>query len=112
MRQDFSVKLAGGINQGLSTLVLIVSGIYAKSQRISALEIAVNRGELSSEEALLTANQYIGEISATQGLVFRLGMVLIPVAALLVSYVVLRRKYHIDEAEYEKLMKYLEKEKL
>ena len=102
--RSFSVKLAGGINQGLSTLVLIASGIYAKSQRISALEIAVNRGELSSEGALLTANQYISEITATQGLVFRLGMVLIPVAALLVSYVVLRRKYHIDEAEYEKLI--------
>ena len=84
--------------------MLIASGIYAKSQRISALEIAVNRGELSSEGALLTANQYISEITATQGLVFRLGMVLIPVAALLVSYVVLRRKYHIDEAEYEKLI--------
>ena len=64
----------------------------------------MNRGELSSEGALLTANQYISEITATQGLVFRLGMVLIPVAVLLVSYVVLRRKYHIDEAEYEKLI--------
>ncbi len=27
--RSFSVKLAGGINQGLSTLVLILSGIYA-----------------------------------------------------------------------------------
>ena len=100
--RSFSVKLAGGINQGLSTLVLILSGIYAKSQSISALEIGVNRGELSSEQALAQANTYIGEISFGQGFVFRLGMVLIPVAALIVSYTIIRRKYHIDEAEYKR----------
>ncbi len=100
--RSFSVKLAGGINQGLSTLVLILSGIYAKSQSISTLEIEVNRGELSSEQALAQANTYIGEISVGQGFVFRLGMVLIPVVALIVSYTIIRRKYHIDEAEYER----------
>lgn len=100
--RSFSVKLAGGINQGLSTLVLILSGIYAKSQSISVLEIEVNRGELSSEQALAQANTYIGEISFGQGFVFRLGMVLIPVVALIVSYTIIRRKYHIDEAEYER----------
>ncbi len=100
--RSFSVKLAGGINQGLSTLVLILSGIYAKSQSISALEIEVNRGELSSEQALAQANTYIGEISFGQGFVFRLGMVLIPVVALIVSYTIICRKYHIDEAEYER----------
>ncbi len=102
--RSFSVKLAGGINQGLSTLVLIVSGIYAKSQAISTLEIEVNKGELTSKEALLEANQYIGEITSSQALLFRLGMVLIPVLALSVSYGIIRRKYHIDENEYARLM--------
>lgn len=102
--RSFSVKLAGGINQGLSTLVLIISGIYAKSRSISALEIEVNRGELSSEAALQEANRYINEITALQGLMFRLGMVLIPVLTLIVSYVIIRKRYHIDEAEYAKLI--------
>ena len=102
--RSFSVKLAGGINQGLSTLVLIVSGIYAKSQSISALEIEVNRGELTSQEALLEANRYIKEISSAQGFMFRLGMVIIPVLALVISYVIIRRKYHINEEEYAKLI--------
>ncbi len=102
--RSFSVKLAGGINQGLSTLVLIISGIYAKSRSISALEIQVNRGELTSENALLEANKYIGQISAAQGLLFRLGMVLIPVLALIISYAVIQKKYHIDEKEYAELV--------
>ena len=103
--RSFSVKLAGGINQGLSTLVLIVSGVYAKSQSISALEIEVNKGNLSSEEVLVEANKYIGEITGQQALIFRIGMVLIPVFALIISYVIIKKKYHIDEAEYARLIR-------
>ena len=103
--RSFSVKLAGGINQGLSTLVLIISGIYAKSQGISALEIDVNKGTLTSEGALLKANDYISEITSQQALIFRTGMVLIPVLALIVSYIIIRKKYHIDEIEYAELIK-------
>ena len=103
--RSFSVKLAGGINQGLSTLVLIISGIYAKSQAISALEIDVNKCTLTSEGALLKANDYISEIPSQQALIFRTGMVLIPVLALIVSYIIIRKKYHIDEIEYAELIK-------
>lgn len=103
--RSFSVKLAGGINQGLSTLVLIISGIYAKSQAISALEIDVNKGTLTSEGALLKANDYIAEITSQQALIFRMGMILIPVLALIVSYVIIRKRYRIDEIEYTELIK-------
>ena len=103
--RSFSVKLAGGINQGLSTLVLIVSGVYAKSQSISALEIEVNKGNLSSEEVLAEANKYISEITSQQALIFRIGMVLIPVFALIISYVIIKKKYQIDEAEYARLIR-------
>lgn len=102
--RSFSVKLAGGINQGLSTLVLIISGIYVQSQNISALEIKVNTGEITSAQALDTANKYLENITLMQGIAFRLGMVLIPVIALVVSYVILRKKYIIDESKYNELV--------
>ena len=103
--RSFSVKLAGGINQGLSTLVLILSGIYARSQAVSALEIEVNKGELTSEGALQQANEYLSQVTTTQVFLFRMGMVLIPVVALIISYTILRKKYHIDEKEYAELIK-------
>lgn len=102
--RSFSVKLAGGLNQGLSTLVLIVSGIYAQNRNISALEIEVNKGTMSSGEALKIANGYIDQITMGQGFIFRLGMVLIPILGLVVSYTILKKKYRIDEEEYEKLI--------
>ena len=109
--RSFSVKLAGGINQGLSTLVLIISGIYARSQAISALEIEVNKGSLTSESALVEANKVIAEITASQALLFRVGIVLIPVLALIASYIIIRKKYHIDEGEYTRLITQKQKTK-
>ena len=50
------------------------------------------------------SESYIGEITPTQGLVFRMGMVLIPVIALVISYIIIREKYHIDEKEYEQII--------
>ena len=102
--RSFSVKFAGGINQGLSAAVLIMSGIYAKSQSISALEIEVNRGTMTREGALQAANDYLAGITGSQALVFRLGMVLIPVIAMTISYIIIRTKYRIDEKEYERLI--------
>lgn len=109
--RSFSVKLAGGINQGLSTLVLLISGIYARSQAISALEIEVNKGSLTSESALVEANKVIAEITASQALLFRVGIVLIPVLALIASYIIIRKKYHIDEGEYTRLITQKQKTK-
>ena len=33
-----------------------------------------------------------------------MGMVLIPVIALVISYIIIREKYHIDEKEYEQII--------
>ncbi|MBR6381890.1 MAG: hypothetical protein IKS07_09495, partial [Lachnospiraceae bacterium] len=70
---------------------------------ISALEVGIERGEIGREEALVKANEAIAAITPAQGFVFRLGMILIPVITLTVSYVILRKKYHIDEEEYRRL---------
>ncbi len=102
--RSFSVKLAGGINQGLSTLVLIVSGIYEKSRRISELEIEINKGEMTKEAALEMANGFLESVTGGQALAFRAGMIMIPVAAIIVTYVILKKKYHIDEDEYNRLV--------
>lgn len=103
--RSFSVKLAGGVNQGLSTLVLLSSGIYLVSQNISSLENEVSKGTISSDEALAKANMYIEGITKGQAFSFRLGMVGIPIAVLLIAYLIVKNKYHIDEQEYERIIR-------
>ncbi|MDD6193397.1 MAG: MFS transporter [Lachnospiraceae bacterium] len=107
--RSFSVKLAAGINQGLSTLVLILSGIYAISRKISGLEIAADQGNITSGEVLDLATNYLGSVAPYQGLVLRLGMTLIPIATICGMYFLLKKKYKIDEEEYTRLVAGLQK---
>ncbi|MBR6452561.1 MAG: MFS transporter [Lachnospiraceae bacterium] len=106
--RSFAVKFASALNQGISALVLIISGIYGISQKISSLEVAVGKGEMASEEALQTANGFIANVTDTQTFILRLGMVLIPMAAMLSCYFIVRKKYKIDEEMYKNMVAEIE----
>ncbi len=106
--RSFAVKFASAINQGISALVLIVSGIYGISRQISALEIEVGRGAMTSSEALDLANGYIATVTNVQTFILRLGMVMIPMAAMLSCYFIVRSKYKIDEKMYADMVAEIE----
>lgn len=102
--RSFSVKLAGGLNQGISTLVLIISGIYAVSQGISALENQVAEGMITSEAALDSANSLLAGVTSMQAFVLRIGMVGVPMLTMVAAFIIIKKKYHIDEKEYNRLV--------
>ena len=106
--RSFAVKFASALNQGISALVLIISGIYGISQQISALEIEVGRGTMGSEEVLEMANGYIAGVTSMQTFILRLGMVLIPMMAMLSCYFIVRSKYKIDEKMYADMVAEIE----
>lgn len=109
--RSFAVKLAGALNQGISALVLIVSGIYAVSQNISRLEIDVGKQAMTSGQALAAANEYIAGVGSMQIFIFRLGMAIIPLAAIIATYILIKKKYSLDEKEYARIVAELEKRK-
>lgn len=107
--RSFGAKVSGAVNQGIASLILIISGIYAISQNISKLEIEVGNHEIVREEALLLADGYISSVSASQTFILRAGMVGIPIIAIFIAYIILNKKYKIDESEYERIVKELNK---
>ena len=107
--RSFSAKLSTAINQGIVNLVLIISGIYAISQSVSALEVKAGTGEMSSQEFLTLADQYISGATGGQLFVLRLGITLIPFIALVAAWLILEKKYKIDEKEYERICSELKK---
>ncbi len=109
--RSFAVKLASGIDQGLSTLVLIVSGVYAVSQRIGALETQANEGTLDKASVLEQADACIAQVGSGQAFALRFGMVLIPVVTILASYLLLRRKYTLTEEAYDEIVRRLREKK-
>lgn len=109
--RSFASKLSGALNQGCASLILIVSGIYAVSQNISKLEVEISTGTIQKEEALSMADRFISQVEPYQTLILRLGMVLIPLLVMSVSYIIIRTKYKIDEKEYERICEELKERK-
>ena len=107
--RSFATKFAGAVNQGLTNLVLIISGIYGISQKISSLEVASGTGSLSSDQVLIQADSAIRTATRSQLIGLRTGMTLIPVIALAATLILLRKKYIITEAEYRRMVGELQK---
>ncbi|MCR4897156.1 MAG: MFS transporter [Lachnospiraceae bacterium] len=103
--RSFASKLSGALNQGAASLILIISGIYAVSQSISALEVEIGSGTLDRETALLQADAFIAAVQPSQTLMLRAGMVFVPLVVMIAAWLILKAKYRIDEQEYERLVR-------
>lgn len=106
--RSFAVKLATGINQLIVALVLIVSGIYSISQKISGLELEVGLAKMTSETALKQANLFIGQVTRGQTFLLRLGIVIFPIFSFIIMYQLIKKHYIIDEAMYLDILSQLD----
>jgi len=102
--RSFATKLASAVDQAVVALILIISNIYAISQKISGLEIKAGTGELTSENVIVQADKFIQTANAGQRFILRLGIVAVPVISIGAAYILIKRKYIIDERKYEELV--------
>jgi len=109
--RSFSVKLAGAINQGIVVLVLVASGIYTISQNISSLEIEAGKGAIAQAEVTSQADTFIASAGGTELLILRICMVAIPLIAMGIAYLLIKKKYKIDEKRYEEIVSEISKRK-
>lgn len=109
--RSFATKLASAIDQGVVALILIISGIYAISQNISDLEIKAATNVISKAEVIESADAFIETATALQRLTLRLGIVLVPILAIGIAFIVLKKKYIIDEKMYDDLVKEISERK-
>ncbi|MCR5583955.1 MAG: glycoside-pentoside-hexuronide (GPH):cation symporter [Lachnospiraceae bacterium] len=109
--RSFASKFSGALNQGAASLILIVSGIYAVSQNISALEVEVGKGAMTGAEALSKADSIIATVEPGQTLILRIGMVAIPLIVMIASWLIIQKGYRIDEKEYARMVGEIEKRK-
>ncbi|MCR4790274.1 MAG: glycoside-pentoside-hexuronide (GPH):cation symporter [Treponemataceae bacterium] len=107
--RSFATKLASALDQGITTLVLIVSGLYSLTRNIAELETEKGKGLLSAEEVLSKADGLISAADSWQLLVLRIGMCIVPIILLVVTMIILQKKYKIDEEMYENMVKELGK---
>ncbi len=100
--RPFMTKLGAAIQQGVITLVLIISGIYVYSQKVAELEIQKSQGLLS--EITVQANTILSGATPKMLLILRIGMGLVPMISIILSYILIKSKYKITEEKYDQIL--------
>ncbi len=107
--RSFATKLASAIDQGVVALILIISGIYAISQNISNLEIQSGTGEITKEAAIAGADGFIATATGAQRFILRMGIASVPIIAIGIAFLIIKKKYIIDEKKYKELVDEIDK---
>ncbi|MCP4754380.1 MAG: MFS transporter [Proteobacteria bacterium] len=104
--RPLTAKASGAVQQGIVSLILIVSGIYSLSNRIASLEQA-NVGVGADISA--AANAIINQTSPGMLLMLRAGITLVPMVLTWCTYLIIKNKYFIDEKAYDVILDELKK---
>ena len=99
--RPLTAKASSAVQQGLVSLILIVSGIYSLSNRIATLE---QQKASVSVDISGPANAIIDQATPGMLLMLRAGITLVPMIMAWMTYYLLKKKYHIDEETYEVIL--------
>jgi len=107
--RPFMVKLSTAFQQGILTLVLVSTGLYNITTGLSDLEAQKAAGTVS--DITDSANALLAEASPVQILGLTIGMCIVPVILFILEYILVKKKYIIDEKFYDKMILEIEQRK-
>ena len=107
--RPFMTKLGAAIQQGIVTLVIVVSGVFVYSQKVAELEIQKSQGVIG--DITIQANNILANATPKMLLMIRIGMGFIPMISILLSYILIKKKYKISEEKYDEILLELKKVK-
>ena len=102
--RPFMVKLSSAIQQMIISIILVVCGLYSITSQIGEINTEISKGLISEVDGVSKINEYLSQVSSTQMTGLTLCMTIIPAIMLIVCYIVIKKKYIIDEEFYEKIL--------
>ena len=97
-------KFGSAIQRLLIFLTLFLSGLYGVSQTISNGEAQLHAGLISEAELTNDINAARDAIDRGQWMIFSAGMLWIPLILLVVSLILCRFVFKIDEKRYQEIV--------
>lgn len=105
----FSAKMASSIQQGLLFLFLTISSLYVIQQQIANVEREFNVGggaEVLGESYVFNiVDPVIAGIDHSQLVIFHIGFTLVPMLMFLISFLLIKFKYKINEENHASMIK-------
>ena len=109
--RPFLTKLASALIVLITNASYIIFGVTGYTNRISDLENQCARNLITESEKISSISSVISGIEPGKTLALLLCMVVIPCALMLVSYVLYKKHYKLDEDEYARICSELEARK-
>ena len=109
--RPFLTKLASALTVAIANVTYIVFHILEYTNGIAGYEQMANQGAMSSEEKADAITQLLRGVQNSQSLGLLLVMTVLPCALMFASYVLYKRRYKLDEAEYDRICAELEQRK-
>jgi len=111
--RPFITKMSSAIIVALTTAIYLLFGVTGYTNQISDLEQQCAQGLLSEEQKLAAIDQLLfgagGGVASWQSLGLLITMTVLPWALMVISYLLYKRKYRLDEEEYERICRELGK---
>lgn len=113
--RPFITKMASALTVAATFAIYLIFGVTGYTNRISDLEQQCAQGLISEEQKLAEISGVIFGAAGGQGVFFwqstglLLAMTVIPCALMLISFFLYRKKYKLDEEEYDRICGELQK---
>ncbi len=102
--RPFMVKLSGAIQYLIVSVILVACGLNQISSKIGEIEDGISKGEIVSEVGVNQIEVFLSEVNSLQVFGLTLAMTIIPIILLLISYIVIKKKYIISEELYDQMV--------
>lgn len=103
--RPFMVKLAGAVQYLVVAVTIVVCGLYSISEQIGQFEANKSMGLITEMECANSISDLLSQVSHNQILGLTIAMTLIPIILYVLAFVLIKKKYIIDENMYEKMIK-------
>ena len=109
--RPFITKLSSALVVAVTSATYVIFGVTGFTNQISTLEQACTQGLISEADKLTQIAAALSGVSRVQSVGLLMSMTVIPCALMLISYFLYKKKYILDEEEYERICTKLERRK-
>ena len=109
--RPFLTKLASALTVAIANVTYLTFHILEYTNGIAGFEQQANQGAISSEQKADAITNLLQGVHHGQSVGLLLVMTVLPCALMFASYVLYKRRYKLDEAEYDRICAELEERK-
>lgn len=109
--RPLTAKVSSALMNGVTFVGLFATSLYGISKGISDYEIKKGLGEVTSDQVKLEADRLIAGINFDQIIWLKFFMCIIPLILFIISYILIKKYYVIDETYYKNMCLEIQKRK-